>query len=89
MSGKGSYILGYEKFRKAVSDGTSNPHLSSLVAYAQYLANGGTPSGWMQFTETDILLMQTYYNERRMKEMEAQAILIANNIGKLFGGGKQ
>ena len=42
----------------------------------------------MQFTDTDILLMQTYYNEQRYKELEAQAILIANNIAKLFGGGK-
>lgn len=59
-----------------------------MVAYAQYLANGGTPKGWMQFTETDILLMQTYYNESRYKELEAQAILIAKYIGKIFGGDK-
>ena len=80
--------MGYEKFRTAVTDGTSNPDISYLVAYAQYLCHGGTPSGWMEFTDTDILMMQTYYNERRMKEMEAQAILIANNIAKLFGGNK-
>ena len=42
----------------------------------------------MQMTDTDILLMQTFYNDQKMKEMEAQAILIANNISKLFGGGK-
>ena len=81
--------LGYEKFRSAISDGTSDPYTMKMVAYAQYLSNGGTPEGWMTFTDTDILLMQTYYNERRMKEMEAQAILIANNISKMFGGKEQ
>lgn len=59
-----------------------------MIAYAQYLSNGGTHDGWMQMTETDILMMQTYYNESRYKELEAQAILIANNIAKLFNGGK-
>ena len=42
----------------------------------------------MQFTNTDILLMQTYNSEARYKELEAQAILIAKYIGKLFGGDK-
>lgn len=69
-----------------MADGTSDPEISKLIAYAQYLSNGGTPDGWMRFTDTDILMMQTYYNERRYKELEAQAILIANNIGKLLGG---
>lgn len=42
----------------------------------------------MQFNETDILMMQTYRNEMKYKEMEGQAILIANYIGKMFGGDK-
>lgn len=42
----------------------------------------------MQFNETDILLMQTYLYENRIKEMEAQAILNAKYIAKLFGGDK-
>lgn len=71
-----------------MKDGTSDPEISYLIAYAQYLSNGGTPNGWMQFNDTDILLMQTYNNEQKMKELEAQAILIANNIAKLFGGNK-
>ena len=80
--------MGYEKFRTAVKEGTSDPDISYLVAYAQYLSNGGTPEGWMQFTNTDVILMQTYYNEQKYRESEAQAILIANNIAKLFNGGK-
>lgn len=40
----------------------------------------------MQMSDTDILLMQTCYNEQKYKELEAQAILIAKHIGKLFGG---
>lgn len=70
----------------AIQDGTSDKEVSYLIAYAQYLSNGGTPKGWMQMTPTDILLMQTFYNENRYKELEAQAILIAKYIGKLFGG---
>ena len=81
--------LGYEKFRSAVKDGAPDQFTAKMVAYAQYLSNGGTPQGWMQLTDTDVLLMQTYYNESRYKEIEAQAILIANYIGKLFGGDKQ
>ena len=42
----------------------------------------------MQFTETDILLMQTYLYENKMKEMEAQSILNAKYIAKLFGDDK-
>lgn len=88
MSGRNSLPLGYEKFRLAIKEGTSDPEVSRLIAYAQYLSNGGTPNGWMQFTETDVVLMQTYYNEQRYKEIEGQAILIANNIAKLFSGDK-
>ena len=80
--------LGYEKFRLGIKDGTSDPNISHLIAYAQYLSNGGTPQGWMQFTDTDIILMQTYLYEQRYKELEGQAILIAKYIGKLFGGDK-
>ena len=79
-------FLGYEKFRVAVKDGTSDPSISNLVAYAQYLSHGGTPRGWGELTSTDILLMQTYYEEQKIKEMEGQAILIAKHIAKLFGG---
>lgn len=78
--------MGYEKFRSGIKDGTSDPEISQLIAYAQYLSNGGTPQGWMQLSQTDILLMQTYANEQRYKELEGQAILIAKYIGKLFGG---
>lgn len=42
----------------------------------------------MQFNDTDILLMQTYYYDNRYKELEAQAILIAKYIAKVFGGDK-
>ena len=89
MSGRGSFYLGYEKFRSGIQDGTQDPDISRLIAYAQYLSNGGTPSGWMEFTDTDILLMQTYHNESKYKELEGQAILIANYIAKMFNGGKE
>lgn len=89
MSGRDSVPLGYERFRSGIADGTSDPKVNYYIAYAQYLANGGTYSGWMQMTETDILMMQTYYNEQRYKEMEGQAILIAKYISKLFGGGNE
>lgn len=88
LSGNGSFPLGYEKFRLGIKEGTSDPRVSRLITYAQYLSNGGTPQGWMQLNETDILLMQTYYNEQKYKELEGQAILIAKYIGKLFGGEK-
>lgn len=87
MSGHNSYILGYDRFRNAVADGTQNPDLNYLVAYARYLSHGGTPKGWGQLTDTDIAMMEAYYSEQRFKEMESQAILIAKHIAKLFGAG--
>lgn len=78
--------MGYERFRSSIRDGTSDPNIAQLIAYAQYLSNGGTPRGWGELSTTDILLMQTYTEEQKLKELEGQAILIAKYIGKLFGG---
>ena len=87
ISGHQHILLGYDRFRNAVAEGTQDPNVSYLIAYAQYLSNGGTPSGWGELTDTDIMLMQAYYNEQKYKELESQAILIAKHIAKLFGGG--
>ena len=65
--------------------GDLNPHTSLLLAYGLYLANGGTPAGFDEFTQEDADIMLASYTAYRTFERVQLLKGFSQVIGKMFG----
>ena len=56
-----------------------------MNAYGLYLANGGTPDGFMDMTLDDVQMMYTSYNAMNRNNSKNIIMGIAKIMGRMFG----
>ena len=62
------------------------PDTVMMEAYGLYLANGGTPEGFMDMTLDDVQMMYTAYTVQNRNNVKNMIIGMAKIFGKMFGG---
>lgn len=67
-----------------MAKGQLSPQSSLLLAYGLYLANGGTPEGFDQFTRDDADIMLASYTAYRTFERVELLKGFGQVIGKMF-----
>lgn len=72
-------------FEEDVAKGRLNAQSALLLAYGLYLSNGGTPSGFEEFSQEDIDIMlasRTAYDTFNRVELIKG---VAHSFGRMFG----
>ncbi len=81
MSPDGDQDIGTYVFEDAIIHDDLRGKSAILYAYGIYLANGGTPEGFMSLSYTDIQIMLIAYTGTKKKELIDLSKMIAGMFG--------
>ena len=66
-----------------------SPDMSLMNMYGLYLANGGTPDGFMDMTLDDVQMMYTSIVAMNKNNTKDIITGVAKILGKVFGGDEE
>ena len=66
-----------------------SPDMSLMNMYGLYLANGGTPDGFMDMTPDDVQMMYTSIVAMNKNNTKDIITGVAKILGKVFGGDEE
>jgi len=72
--------------QNAIIKGEFSPDSAFLYTYGMYLANGGTPEGFMEMSNEDVEMMHAAMVGTQMRERKELLEGIAKILVKVLGG---